>query len=165
VIIRCTAGLLASQGTMVSTRASAPTSGRHQPAADREPARLLSQQPRIQLVAGQQEQEAQPDVGQQLDARRVGQAEHVRADQHAAEQEDDHLRDARTRQHGDDERRERRHQRHRHQVVEAFGQVHPRSAWPNDPVLSSPIREYSAPGQKIRHCPVGVPGAAATMRV
>jgi hypothetical protein len=97
---------------------------RDQPAQDRQRARTLPQQPRIQFVAGQQEQEAEPDIGQQLDAGRLGHAEHVRADQDAAEQQDDNLRNTRARQHGNDERRERGHQRHGHQVRQPLVQIH-----------------------------------------
>jgi len=71
--------------------------GRDQPACDGQLARLLPQQPWIQLITSQQEQKAQPDIGQQLDVGRLGQAEHMRADQDAAEQEDDNLRNARAR--------------------------------------------------------------------
>ncbi len=46
--------------------------GRHEPGHDGEPAHVLGEQAQLQLVAGQQEQEAQADVGQQRDARRVG---------------------------------------------------------------------------------------------
>ena len=73
---------------------------------------------------GQQEQEAEPDVGQQLDAGRLGQAEHMRADQHAAEQEDDHLRNPRTRQDSDNDRGEHGDQRHGHQVIQPLSKVH-----------------------------------------
>ena len=98
--------------------------GRDQP-AERSPAcPAAAAAARIQLVTGQQEQEAQPDVGQQLDVGRLGQAEHVRADQDAAEQEDDHLRDARARQHGHHQRRKRGHQRHGHQVFQPPVKVH-----------------------------------------
>ena len=96
----------------------------NQPAADREPARLLSQQPRIQLVPGQQEQEAQSDIGQQLNIGGLGQAEHMRPDQDAAEQEDDHLRNARAGQDGRQERRERSHQPHGYQVNQPLVKVH-----------------------------------------
>jgi hypothetical protein len=84
----------------------------------------LPQQLRIQLVASQQEQEAEPDVGQQLDVGCLGHAEHVGADQDAADQQDDNLRNARAGQHGDDERRERSHQRHGYQVHQSLVKVH-----------------------------------------
>jgi hypothetical protein len=79
--------------------------GGDHPAEDRQLARPLPQQLRVQLVTSQQEQEAKAYVGQQPDAGRLGQAEHMRADQDTAEQEDDNLRNARTRQHGHDKRR------------------------------------------------------------
>lgn len=92
--------------------------GRDQPADDTEPARALPEQPRVQLEPGEQEQKAEPDIGQQLDAGRLGQAQPMRADQDAAKQENDDLRDARARQHRNHERRKRGHQRHGHQVFQ-----------------------------------------------
>jgi hypothetical protein len=94
------------------------------PADYRQLARSLPEQGGIQLVTSQQEQEAEPHAGQQLDGRGLGQAEHVRADEDATDQEDDHLRNARTRQQGDYERREHRHQPHGHQVSQPLVKVH-----------------------------------------
>ena len=48
----------------------------------------------------------------------------MRADQHAADEEDDDLRNARAGQDGDQERREGSHQRHRQQVVQPLKNVH-----------------------------------------
>jgi hypothetical protein len=98
--------------------------GRQHPADDRQPSRPLSQQVRVELVAGQQEQEPEPHVGQQLDVLRLGDAEDVRSDQDAADQEDDDLRDLRPRQQCDQERRERGDQRDRDQVVQPLQNVH-----------------------------------------
>ncbi len=94
------------------------------PAHHRQLARPLPEQRGIQLVTSQQEQEAEPHVGQQLDGRRLGQAEHVRADEDAADQEDDHLRNARAWQQGDHDRREHRDQAHGHQVSQPLVKVH-----------------------------------------
>jgi hypothetical protein len=94
------------------------------PADHRQLARPLPEQRGIQLVASQQEQEAESHVGQQLDGRRLGQAQHVRADEDATDQKDDHLRNARARQQGDHERREHRHQPHGHQVSQPLVKVH-----------------------------------------
>jgi hypothetical protein len=95
--------------------------GGDDPADHRQLARPLPEQRGIQLVTSQQEQEAEPHVGQQLDGRRLGQAEHLRADEDAAEQEDDHLRNARARQQGDHERREHRHHPQRPPGQSALG--------------------------------------------
>src|SRR5215213_4802299 len=54
-----------------------------QPAGHGQPPGALPEQVGIQLVAGQQEQEAQADVGQQVDLGPVGPAEGLGADQHA----------------------------------------------------------------------------------
>lgn len=45
-------------------------------------------------ATSQQEQESLPDIGQQLDWGRRGEAEDMRADQDAAKQKDDDLRNA-----------------------------------------------------------------------
>jgi hypothetical protein len=79
---------------------------------------------RVELIAGQQEQEPEPHVGQQLDVLRLRDAEDVRPDQDATDQEDHDLRDPRSRQQRDQERRDRRHQRDRHQVVQPLKNVH-----------------------------------------
>ena len=50
--------------------------------------------------------------------------EDMRADQHAADEEDDDLRNARAGQDGDQERRQRSHQRDRQQVIQPAIQVH-----------------------------------------
>jgi hypothetical protein len=98
--------------------------GGDHPADHGEAAGFLPEQMRLELVAGQQEQEAEPDVGQQLDAGQVGQAEHVRADYDAADQEHHDLRNARAGQQGDHDRRERGHQCHGHQVEQSLSKVH-----------------------------------------
>ena len=67
------------------------------PADHCHPAGLLAEQPRVELVACHQEQETQPDIGQQLDAASVPQAEHVRSDQDAGEDQYNDLRDLRAR--------------------------------------------------------------------
>ena len=89
--------------------------GADQPADDGQPARVRAQQPRVELVPGEQEQEPQPDVGEQLDAGGVGQAQAMRADQDAGQDQDDHLGYARPGNRGDDHRCQRRHQRHHQQ--------------------------------------------------
>ena len=116
------------------------------PAGHRQLARPLPEQRGIQLVTSQQEQEAEPHVGQQLNGRRLGQAEHVRADEDAAKQEDDHLRNARARQQGDHDRREHRDQPHGHQVSQPLVKVHaalgparPRACGPSRTVMKSGI--------------------------
>jgi hypothetical protein len=82
---------------------------RHQPADDGQPPRTLPEQPEVELVAGQQEQEAETDVGQQVDGRAVGPAEHLGADQHPAGQQHHHLGDARAGQQGHQHRGQRGH--------------------------------------------------------
>jgi hypothetical protein len=94
--------------------------GAQRPACHGQPASPLPEQVRIELVAGQQEQEAQPDVGQQLDAAGVGQAQPVRADQDAQEDQDDPLRHPLARQRRRDDRRDRGHDRHRQQRFQAL---------------------------------------------
>ena len=64
----------------------------------------------------------------------------MRADQDAAEQEDDDLRNPRSRQQGDHERRERGHQRHRHQTVKPLQNVHDGRPAARDPVIRTPER-------------------------
>ena len=59
-----------------------------------------------------------------MDAGHLGNAEHVRADDDAAEQEDNNLRNARAGQDSDHDRRERGYQRHGHKVVQPLGKVH-----------------------------------------
>ena len=91
------------------------------PADHGHPAGSLPEQPRVQLVAGEQEQEPEADVRQQLDAAGVGQAEHVRPDQNAAEDEDHDLRNPRAGQHRDDDRCQGGDQHHREQGLQAPG--------------------------------------------
>ena len=51
----------------------------------------LSGQVEVEFVAGEQEQEAEADVGQQVDGGPIGPAERLGADQHATDQQDHHL--------------------------------------------------------------------------
>ena len=53
---------------------------------------LLPQQLGIQFVAGQQEEEPQPQSGDQLDLRGIGESQHLWPDHDAAEDEEQHLR-------------------------------------------------------------------------
>ena len=101
--------------------------GAERPAADGQAAGPFAEQPRVKLVPGQQEQESQPDIGQQLDAARISQAEDVRADHDAGQDQDDDLGNARPRQCRHDEWCERGHHRYRQQCLEA---VHLRSPPP-----------------------------------
>ena len=94
-----------------------------QPAHDREAAGPLPEQAQVQLVAGQQEQEAEPHVREQLDAVRLGPAEHLRADHDAADDQDDDLGDAQAGQQADDEGGERRHQHDDPQAVQPLGEI------------------------------------------
>ena len=89
--------------------------GAEYPAAHRQPSCPRTQQPRVKLVPGEQEQEPQPDVGEQLYAGGVGQAQDMRADQDPGQDQDDYLGNARPGQRGGDHRRQRRHQRHHQQ--------------------------------------------------
>jgi hypothetical protein len=75
-----------------------------QPPMASQPAGPLAEQARVELIPGQQEQEPEPDIGQQLDAAGVGQAEDVRADQDAGQDQHDHLGNARPGQCGHDDR-------------------------------------------------------------
>ncbi len=64
----------------------------HQPGCECEPSGPLAEQPKLKFVARQQEKEPQAHVGYQLDAVRVGPAQHLRPDQDPAHNEDHHLR-------------------------------------------------------------------------
>ena len=95
-----------------------------QPGDDGQTPGSLPEQAQFELVAGEQEEEAEPDVGEQLDARRLGQAEALWADEHAAGDQDDDLGEARTRQECHDERGERGDGGHDQQRLESSGEVH-----------------------------------------
>jgi hypothetical protein len=55
------------------------------------PSGLLPQQLRIQFVSGEQEQEAQRQSGEEFDVAGVREAQYVRPDQHAADDQEQHL--------------------------------------------------------------------------
>ena len=55
---------------------------------------VRAEQPLVDLVAGQEEQEAEPDVGQDLHALRRADPQALRPDQHSPEEEQDDLRNA-----------------------------------------------------------------------
>jgi len=112
--------------------------GRHHPAGDRQPAGPLSQQVRVELVAGQQEEEPEPHIGQQLDIPGLGQPEDMGADHHAADEEHDNLRNARAGQDGDHERRQGGDQRHRQQVVQPLKNVHDGLSALRHPAIGTP---------------------------
>jgi hypothetical protein len=104
-----------------------PDQGRgHQPAGDGQPPGPLPEQLRIELVPGQHEQEAEADVGQQVDLGPVGPAEHLGADQHAAGQQDHHLGDARPGDQRHQQRCQRGHDGRDQQRVQAPGKIHAR---------------------------------------
>jgi hypothetical protein len=98
----------------------------HQPAGDGQPPRPLLEQVEVELVAGEQEQEAEADVGQQVDLGPVGPAEDLGADHHPAGHQDDHLGDARPGQQGHQHRGERGHDGRVQQRVQAPGKIHGR---------------------------------------
>lgn len=104
------------------------------PACDGQFAGLLAQQQRVELVSGEQEQESQPHVGKQLDAGGVGEPQALRADQDAAQDQDDYLGDARPGKRGAHDRCQRGYQHHYQQRVEALG-VHL-----GDPLSQEPRR-------------------------
>ncbi len=82
--------------------------GGDEPADDREMADPLPEQLEVELVAGEQEQEAEADVGDQLEARRVGQVEDLRPDDDAADDEHHDLRQPDAVEQGRDEGSHRR---------------------------------------------------------
>jgi hypothetical protein len=86
----------------------------------------LPEQPEVELVAGEQEQEPEADVGQQVDLGPVGPAEHLGADEHPAGQQDDHLGDARPREQGHQHRGVRGHHGREQQGVQSPGKIHAR---------------------------------------
>ena len=97
-----------------------------QPGHDGQPPGPLPEQVEVELVAGQQEQEPEPHVGQQVDGRPVGPAEHLGADQHPADQQHHHLGDARAGQQGHEHGGERGHHRRDQQRLQAPGKIHAR---------------------------------------
>jgi len=116
----------------------------YQPGDDGQTPGPLPEQAQFELVAGEQEEEAEPDVGQQLDARRLGQAQGLWADEHAAGDQDDDLGEARARQQRHDQRGERGDGGHDQQRLESSGEIHTRGR----PV--SPIRRDHGTPQEPR---------------
>ena len=73
------------------------------PGDQRAPAGVLAQQAQVDLVAGEQEHEAQPDVGEHPDVLRRAERQHVRADDDAAGQQQHHLGHRQPREQPDDD--------------------------------------------------------------
>ena len=109
-----------------TTPAASPTV--MQPGHHGAPPGVLPEQPQVDLVAGEQEDEARarrrPAPG-----RCPGEltAEHVGPDEHAADQQQDHLRDGQPRRQPHDDRREQRDDEDGHQVVHGEVSAHPAS--------------------------------------
>jgi len=97
---------------------------RDQPRRDREPTRSLAEQLQLELVAGEQEQETQPDVRDEHDAVRLAPAEHIWPDQDATEDQQDDLGHPQGMQQPGDERRESRHQADHQEGVEPTLEAH-----------------------------------------
>src|SRR5689334_22672334 len=126
-MIRCTVLLLASQGAADRTMASAPTrateaSAMKLPRSVRKTAMIrMGNSSPTAPAAYTYWPNGPPSMS---DVGRLGQAEHMGADQDAADQQDDYLGNARAGQDGDDERRECGHHRHGHQVHKSLVKVH-----------------------------------------
>ena len=82
---------------------------RDAPGDKREPTRVLAEHRRLDLVARQQKQKSEPDVGDQLDGVGIGQPQHLRPDEHSAQDKDYDLRQMST---GHQRGHEGRHCRH-----------------------------------------------------
>jgi hypothetical protein len=93
----------------------------------------LSGQVEVEFVAGEQEQEAEADVGQQVDGGPIGPAERLGADQHATDQQDHHLEDARAGQQGHQQRSERGHHPRDQQHLQPPGKIHDPAPFPYQP--------------------------------
>ena len=98
--------------------------GGHQPGQGGATPGVGAQEPLVDLVAGEQEQEAEADVGEDLRLVRRTQVQALRPDQHAADQQENDLRDARPGQHGDENGCEHRDHRDREQRAERGMHVH-----------------------------------------
>ena len=85
---------------------------------------MLPQECRVELIAGQQEQEPEARVSDQLDAGGVGDAERVRPDDHAADEEQHDLRYPRPGECRADERGERGDDEDGKQALQALGDIH-----------------------------------------
>ena len=96
-------------GTNARTRPTAysrPTTpagqrGRHQPRQGGAAPEVRAQQPLVDLVAGQEEQEPEPDVREDLHVLGRPEPQTLRPDQHPAQEEQDDLRNPRAGQQGE----------------------------------------------------------------
>ena len=103
---------------------AAATTADDDPRDHGEPARPVEQHRGVDLEAGEQEDHAQADVGDQLDLGGDLQAEDLRADQDSAEDQQDELGDPLTGQEYGEDRRHRRDRCHDEQRLEAGENVH-----------------------------------------
>jgi hypothetical protein len=110
---------------------------RDEPRSDRPPARVLAEQPQVDLVAGQQEHEPEPDVGEDLHVAGRAETEHLGADHHPADEQQHDLRDQQPRQQPEGQRRQQGHGGDSHEGVDPDDSVH---AAPRPPALISRSR-------------------------
>ena len=100
----------------------ASENGGGHPGPDCEHAGPVAEERKLQLITGQQKQEAQADNGQQLDASWLGQIESLWADDDATDDEYHYLRNA-ERHKADDKRCQCGHQRHHEQALQRDGEL------------------------------------------
>ena len=96
---------------------------RDHPADQCEPPGPLAEHGRVQFVAGQQEHQAEADVGQQNEGRGVGQTETLRPDHDPADDQQHDLRHPRPGEQRHDQRGERRDNADHHQRVQHARQI------------------------------------------